>query len=117
MDRKSKIFAPVRKIGGKSIGVKSNAQSEIIKLKKTLTSFKKDLRTAQLNGMSYKCGEDLVTHNNCKIEFIMGSGTKPVCFLVTGDAKQINEKKAFEKMPDDIQKAIETISKTNHKVE
>lgn len=101
MDRKSKIFAPVKKVAGIRRAFRpTNVQNTA--LKSTIDSMKSEMSPTVLNSCSYKIGDTIYTFDGVDVRSIMSKSKKHVCLLVTGDVRAINEHEALQGMPDSL---------------
>lgn len=109
MDRKSQIFAPVRKVAGVRVAFKQ-ATSSNSKLKPILDSMKKEMTPTKLTSCSYKSGKTIYSYENANIKSIFANGNKYVGLIVTGDVKEMDEESVMKDIPEDLSKAIQEIS-------
>ncbi len=114
MDRRSKIFAPIKKIGGTRVSVKPPKPSDMVRLRATLGSFKEDMRPTFLKVFKYQSDGETIKYS-AKVDSICAKGNKPICFVVKGnDPKLANNKKADDDLVKDI-KMVESSDNLNCK--
>lgn len=109
MDRKAKIFAPTKSVGGIRKPVKPTTEktaSNSIEIKKILDSIKTNVTKTQLTSCSYKLGNDIINIENPSIQSL-NKGGKNICLLVNGNINVVDQETTMKNLPEGLENLME----------